>query len=565
MKRESNKTIIFLTILLLFLISLFLFSIFKNIQYPLIWGDEAETAMFAERILDYGYPKVHDSKNSLDLHMISGSVGVNKKYDAGTVSMWGQYYFTTIGGYLARSTSDIYLKTAFLRIPHAIIGFLGILFAPFILLPKIILKERKILFWSIYFLFSILSVSLILHIKEVRSYSLSIFFSSTFLNIFVYYYFYKKINRIIYYISGTLTLFLLINSFPPGYLSLSAGVASYIFIKSVITNRNFIGNKVVKIIKESFIGAIPIIISGLIQYPILSFFETSKVSAQSYKDMHFGLDLYIIYMRTVVGFLYKYHFIILFLFLLFALFVITAVKKNKFLENILIFIKTNKLLVFLTFILIVYIPVVSFTPYMFDRYFIFLQVIINLLIAYLFVNVLKYLSKISDKKNRDNYKFLFFYGLVLVFGFTLVIKLDILKGRVYELTHKYVGPMDFIVLYIKENFKNTEKLVIDTNSEQPVLIYYLGSKVLCDDSLDCYSTPSDIIIPRRGILKKEFVDRINTHMELAEYKEVRLPILDYPANNIPELSLSLRHLFKTPHTENDNEKIILLVKNKYPI
>src|SRR3989344_8767594 len=96
---------------LFFLILLLTFSVFKNISYPIVWGDEAETVMFAERILNYGYPKVHDGKNSLNFHMISGDVGEQEKYDAGTISMWGQYYFTTLGAYLAGTTNEIYQTT----------------------------------------------------------------------------------------------------------------------------------------------------------------------------------------------------------------------------------------------------------------------------------------------------------------------------------------------------------------------------------------------------------------------------------------------------------------------
>ncbi len=55
-------------IVIVFLLSIiFAFSLFKNIAHPLLWNDESETAMFARRILEYGYPKVHDGKNILYL------------------------------------------------------------------------------------------------------------------------------------------------------------------------------------------------------------------------------------------------------------------------------------------------------------------------------------------------------------------------------------------------------------------------------------------------------------------------------------------------------------------
>jgi hypothetical protein len=42
---------------------LFAAWVLKHLSYPLLWNDEAETAMYAERILEFGYPKVHDGRN----------------------------------------------------------------------------------------------------------------------------------------------------------------------------------------------------------------------------------------------------------------------------------------------------------------------------------------------------------------------------------------------------------------------------------------------------------------------------------------------------------------------
>jgi hypothetical protein len=41
-------------------------SLFKNISYPLFWADESMAVMGGVRVLEYGYPKVHDGKNVFD-------------------------------------------------------------------------------------------------------------------------------------------------------------------------------------------------------------------------------------------------------------------------------------------------------------------------------------------------------------------------------------------------------------------------------------------------------------------------------------------------------------------
>ncbi|MEO6131167.1 MAG: hypothetical protein ABIQ02_04925, partial [Saprospiraceae bacterium] len=54
------NTFVIATAILSFLL---LISVFKNISHPLFWADESMTAIGSERVLNYGYPKVHDGKN----------------------------------------------------------------------------------------------------------------------------------------------------------------------------------------------------------------------------------------------------------------------------------------------------------------------------------------------------------------------------------------------------------------------------------------------------------------------------------------------------------------------
>ncbi len=62
---KNKPAIVVLYTALALLAVLFSISLFKNISYPLLWCDEGDTAMYATRVLEYGYPKVHDGKNVL--------------------------------------------------------------------------------------------------------------------------------------------------------------------------------------------------------------------------------------------------------------------------------------------------------------------------------------------------------------------------------------------------------------------------------------------------------------------------------------------------------------------
>jgi hypothetical protein len=564
------RKIIWLLVTLILLVFLG-FSLFKNISYPLMWGDEAETAMLAERILDFGYPKIHAKNNSLILAMISGeNTGVKAKYDANIVSMWGQYYFAAIGAYFARFVSDYFTKTLILRLPFALIGLIGVLILPFSVLsiakPNV---NKKYIFFSLYLFLQILSVSLILHLKEVRSYSMAVFLLSMILIVFNFYYFGKRKITLAYMIPMTLLLFVLQNTFPPGFLVAIVSIGVYIvfdrFIRDPEIRKDILNKGILVIFKSDiFKLLLPLFIAVIISLPILVFFETSKTSRQSYLDMHFGFSVYFSYVVRIITFLWTYHFLALAIFIKVLLMTfyskmkkVVGLVKNDAYQKLTVEIKVSN---FLTYFLTVYVFLSSFTPYMFDRYFIFLQPLLALIIIYDLFIVFEIILTNKDREVSNNRLSLTIFGVTLVFLLSLVTKVDVLNGRIYELTHRYYGPVDKIIMYIKDNYKYPERLTIATNLEQTSYIYYLGSSVICDENSDCIKNPPDILLPRRYGLVERDIKRYEEYLKNAKYELVYLPILDYPSNNIPEFSLSLRHLFKTPETTDKNGMVVMYRK-----
>jgi hypothetical protein len=84
--------------------------------------------------------------------------------------------------------------------------------------------------------------------------------------------------------------------------------------------------------------------------------------------------------------------------------------------------------------------------------------------------------------------------------------------------------------------------------------------LFCDKVTPCKKTLPDIIIPRRYLLSQDFIDRMENNLKSGQYQKVMLPILDYPSNNIPEFSFSLRHLYKTPHETDPDRQVILYIR-----
>jgi len=201
---------------------------------------------------------------------------------------------------------------------------------------------------------------------------------------------------------------------------------------------------------------------------------------------------------------------------------------------------------------IVSLVVAARIPYFFERYYIFLQPIA--IMIFLLVSMTVYEG--TKKLNLMPY-------FVVVVVLSSVTKADSISGHIYELRHSYRGPMDYVVSYINENYVNTEDLVIATNYEEHTLMYYLNSRVIVgyvgsNLKEDRTLTP-DIIIKRSNRLNN--IDVLNEMLERNKYRKVVLDIMDYPVNNIPEQTLVLRHLFRSPITDNDKVKVVLYVKD----
>ncbi len=129
-------------------------------MHPL-WGDEAETALFARNILQFGLPKGWDGVNIMGIN----NAAVLDKNLVNHTSPWAQYYLVALSFKLFGQSSF----TA--RLPSIIIAILTI---PLIYILAVSLtKSRKIAFLASFFLS--LSVQYILFAYQARYYILTDF------------------------------------------------------------------------------------------------------------------------------------------------------------------------------------------------------------------------------------------------------------------------------------------------------------------------------------------------------------------------------------------------------
>lgn len=566
MKNQGyNSTTIFLKILLILLFVVFFLFVFKNISYPLIWNDESESVMVGDRILEYGYPKVHDGKNAIfmsyapDIKDENGKlVGYKEKYDAYIYMTWGNYYWAAIGVYLAKFTDDIYTKTALLRIPFAIMGLLGLLLFASTAKKFFLNHKHRIIFLILFVFFELFSISLILHMREARYFSLVIFLCACFFYIYSEYFLFKKWSDTKYYISMILLLFF---SFHINFISFAIFSAALAFNRGVVFLYNIsrspqkFRNEFFSVLKSS----IPIIISIILIYPFLIFFELYKTSTIISQYLGFTFDSYKTNLWLIYEYLTNLEFANIFLLVkaiwLVLWFYIPSAKKRKseVIDSL------QKFSLFATAFFIIYILVISRTPYLYVRHYIVLQpimVIIMIIDAFLLFYYYRLLQK--DIVSKALFAYLMF--LPIIFTLNAINKIKYIRGHIYEITHQYKGVLDYVIPYIQQNFKNPENLVIATNYEGFSYIYYLKSKVtigFIDHELEGKYNP-DIIIYRKYWRGDE--SKYIKFMQKEKYRKISFPVADYPLNNIPELDYEIKHLFETKLASNEQEQTDIYIK-----
>lgn len=576
---RNNSSAQFKNIVLGIVIGLFCLSLFKNISYPLIWNDESETVMMATHVLEYGYPKVHDEKNTVFMmpvnHMDSVKnfrIGYNKEYDAFIGNTWGMYYFGALGVIAANTTSDIYKKTFWIRTPFALSALIGLVI--FCLCCYRFFPEGSTYryFVILFLLIEMMSVSLIYHMREARYYSLTILAVAWVSYIYINYFFFKKYSKVKYV---GLLIIALTTSYHINFITfaiLAAFLAlhetihfTYACFYSDTSSRPKIKDEITKALPT----AIGIIASTLLAYPFISFFDTINISQHVSNDYNFSIDTYKGNLLFIYEFFkqqdFYYAALTLTCVMLICLWKVHANKKswNNLSKTAPILEKQLQLFLFFITFFFVYTLMIARSPYLFARHFIVLQPVLTLLICLDIFLIVGMLDIFFQKKNNKGYKIGLGIMCLFLFLSDSTKKIQHLKDHIYQCTHQMKGVLDYTIPYILENFKEPEKLTIATNYEEFALMYYLKSKVIvgfiANELEEAMRQEPDIIIYRKGMGGSPVA--FNHFLQKAKYNRVAFPVYDYPVNNIPEIEFMIPHLFRTKFATQENEKADILIKD----
>lgn len=552
---ENKKIKILLSIGVVIIITIFAISLFKNIAYPLLWNDEASTAMFGRRVLQYGYPKVHDDKNSLYLWSDQNhDIGTRSKGDVYIAEGWTQYYLAALGDSLANQSNDIYAKTAMLRIPFAVAGFLGTII--FGLTIGLFFNKNKKWALAAFFIFELFSISLILHLREVRYYSLVILFASIIFNAYIRYVILKTLKYKHYLWVISLFIVLLFHTHYP----IAAAFMLALGIHGLILALSRCEKKLSIFMREFFRLTLPLFISLIFIIPSLIYFKTFITANALTTEYAVGFGVYVRNVVLALSFFAKFEFLCLAIFLKILRALLLRNNKNDKITNNEILIKASN---FLTLFFCVYILVIARSLYMFERYIITLQPVLVCIILLDILLCWRMFHRIFVAGSYDRRTMLkmFLVLILMATGLNLIPQIKSIKGHLYEITHQYKGPLDFAIPYIQEKYSDPSKIIIATNYEENSYMYYLNSKTIVgyvgnNLAEDRKLQPDVIVFRKYRNFDQDYVDVFSTFLDTGKYQKINFPIFDYPYNNIPELNYSMAgHLYKTKLTDNNTEKL----------
>ncbi|MDA8434109.1 MAG: hypothetical protein M0Z60_14275 [Nitrospiraceae bacterium] len=535
----------YLILLFCLLALLFAVSLFAHISYPLFWADEGMTVMHAERVLEYGYPKVHDGKNVLyDLRHPDPALGLDKKTDAyiGGAN-WGMYYFAAPFVRLAGFSRDIYAKTAIIRSAFALAGFAGLAVLALLGVQCFETAASKTGFLVFFAFFELISVPLVLHLREARYYPLAVLLVSGMIFVHARYRLLAKMGYAAYCALTVLALDALYVTFSPAYFIFLAALAAH---ESLLLAQERCSGHLPKAggtwsgFAALLKNLLPPAFSLLTVYPLMAFFRTSYIAKEmaAFNALSAGTDglhMYLDNLSTIWRFFSVFDFIWLAVFLKAcrALRMIwmrhevpSASDRGK-----------TALSNFLTILFVVYFFAIPAIPnFLFTRYFIPLQPVLAVIIIADAAVVYNFAAgRKRGARAAAAAMALICLGCV---GNTTAKNIKYIEGHLYELTHRYRGPLDYVIPFIRENYEDTGRLVIATNYEETSFMYYLGAKVVVgfvgNNLEEDSGAAPDLIVYRTSW--GNFGDLFEKFLREYRYERIAFPAGDYPMNNLPELN-----------------------------
>jgi len=532
---------------------LFFASLFAGLGAPLLWEDEAETAMHGRSVLEYGVPRVHNGRNIIYGAPLPLAIGRDDALDAYLGSPWGQYFFAAPAVWWADRTSDFAERTWRVRVPFVLAGWLGVLLigsAAARLWPAA--AGGRAGFWLGFGICLLLSVSLQLHLREVRYYPLVVFALGVAAQLETRRRARGDLAPLLHTMLLAPMLFGMVSLFYPAFTAVVATAGGALALDAA-RDRMPLRSRAVRLARD----AAPYALACVAALPLVAYFDLpaqSRAFFAQFDDVHnaFGHEL-------VAGghYLLRYELAIPAACGVFAL---AAARRRVALDRDLRHASAACILVLA--LAAVWMVVIARTPLFFSRYLVALSPLLSAACV-IEVGCLLALRRTAAARAAT-------VGLVAmaIAGLgSAAARLPELRGRIAELREPYRGPLDYVIPYLAEQYPNPADLVIATNYDEFSYMFYLRATAVFgysapDRERDLGFVP-DVIIPRPWPVNQRALRHLASQ---GNYLAQPFPVANTPVNNLPELSprnqSRIVHLFHSPQPDRDGAALVIGERQK---
>jgi hypothetical protein len=523
--------------------AVFAVLLFKHISYPLLWQDEAETAMFASRVVEYGYPKVHGDRNVLYEFGGNIAVGVKESVDAYIGTTWGHFYCAGPGVLWAQGAPDRYAQTARVRLPFALFGALGVGLWVLALLPLYRDRPRAArLFAAAFFLCAAGSISLLLHLREARYYPLLIALVGAIACVQLRFRVYGRIRPVVYGVALATLLVVVFHVFFAAWFFLVALLG----IDALVAMARVRGDRAARM-RVAVVSLAPLLGSAVGVAPAIVFYETFGIAASFRNDLGMSFAGYGANLVDFLSHFWRYEFLAPALVGRFAVIGVGVVLRRRSAAPV--DPASRAVSATLCAFIAGYVALTCVNPLVYERYFVVLSpAVIGLFLVDAFA-LMAVAERRAPKRLRAGAVATALLGVVAV---TSGPRLEAVRGRITEIGTPYRGPLDFAIERIAAEHADTRDLVVATNYANHPLMYYLDSHVIVGTNLNNIvrerALVPDVVIPRRRWPRGQ--SELRAYLSRGRYRSETLPVRDTHFNNIPALTRSRSipdtHRYVTP-------------------
>jgi 4-amino-4-deoxy-L-arabinose transferase-like glycosyltransferase len=483
-------------ILLLVILCGSLFLLFANVSNQYLWQDEAQTALVSKTILTEGVPRGYDGKNFF-------SQEAGKEYGKNYIWKW----HTWLPFYVLAAFYKVFGANTFVsRLPFILFGFGTVQLTYF--LGKSLRPDTRVPLIAAGLLS--ISVPFLLLCRQCRYYSMTMFFSTLSLYVYIALLERKKYAALMLFIASTLL-------FHSQHIYIVVFFAT-VLLHSIIFRRNRLKSLLIVMTVTAAVNIPWIIWQSTSLNPKTRF--TNDISLESA-------------VKLIGSFISQIHHYVFPFWLLAVLLVVIFIKKVnrvRYLSQKPLSMESVLLLIFFVLFNILSLTVV--TP---DSYFRYIAPSIPLLIILIAI--------ILDATRNV-------HPLAAVAVAVVLIATGQLKDYLYEITHDYDGPIEGIVLYLNEHGDSNDIVAI-TYGDMPLKFYTKMRIVggLTGEDLEPAKNARWIIFRKYihcSYDAKVFNYLIN-NIDASKYKKIEINYPDTPWQNREDPG---GHYFRTRTSEN---------------